>query len=292
MPDSTFLLQTLVSGIGTGCIYGLIGIGFCVIYNASGIVNFAQGMFVMLGGMLTHAFLTRAGLPLPLAALLAIILVALIGVAVERLVVRPLWRRNATMFVMILATLAAQIVVERLTLLMAGDQPRTFGGFSDAPPFKLGGVAISVQLLWIAGISLALVIGLALFFARTRTGRAMRACAINREAAALQGIPVARMLGASFALSAGLGAAAGILITPTQYTSFNVGVPFAISGFIAAILGGFGSAGGAFVGGIMLGVAQAAAIVMFGAGFKNVAALSILLVFLLARPGGLFGKAH
>ena len=292
MPDSTFLLQTLVSGIGTGCIYGLIGIGFCVIYNASGIVNFAQGMFVMLGGMLTHAFLTRAGLPLPLAALLAIIIVALIGVAVERLVVRPLWRRNATVFVMILATLAAQIVVERLTLLVAGDQPRTFGGFSDAPPFKLGGVAISVQLLWIAGISLALVLGLALFFARTRTGRAMRACAINREAAALQGIPVARMLGFSFALSGALGAVAGILITPTQYTSFNVGVPFAISGFIAAILGGFGSAGGAFVGGIMLGVAQAAAIVVFGAGFKNVAALSILLVFLLARPAGLFGKAR
>ena len=292
MPDSTFLLQTLVSGIGTGCIYGLIGIGFCVIYNASGIVNFAQGMFVMLGGMLTHAFLTRAGLPLPLAALCAIIIVALIGVAVERLVVRPLWRRNATMFVLILATLAAQIVVERLTLLVAGDQPRTFGGFSDAPPFRLGGVAISVQLLWIAGISLALVVGLALFFARTRTGRAMRACAINREAAALQGIPVARMVGFSFALSAGLGATAGIQITPTQYTSFNVGVPFAISGFIAAIVGGFGSAGGAFAGGIMLGVAQAAAIVMFGAGFKNVAALSILLVFLLARPAGLFGKSH
>ena len=292
MPDTTFLLQTLVSGIGTGCIYGLIGIGFCVIYNASGIVNFAQGMFVMLGGMLTHAFLTRAGLPLPLAALFAIIIVAFIGVAIERLVVRPLWRRNATMFVMILATLAAQIVVERLTLLVAGDQPKTFPGFSEAPPFKIGGVAISVQLLWIAGISLLLVIGLALFFARTRTGRAMRACAINREAAALQGIPVARMLAFSFALAAGLGAVAGILITPTQYTSFNVGVPFAISGFIAAILGGFGSAGGAFAGGIMLGVAQAAAIVMFGAGFKNVAALSILLVFLLARPAGLFGRAH
>lgn len=292
MPDTTFLLQTLVSGIGTGCIYGLIGIGFCVIYNASGIVNFAQGMFVMLGGMLTHALYSRAGLPLPLAAVLAIAIVALIGMAIERLVVRPLWKRNATMFVMILATLAAQIVVERLTLLVAGDQPKTFPGFSDAAPFKIGGVAISVQLLWIAGISLFLVAGLAQFFARTRTGRAMRACAINREAAALQGIPVARMLGFSFALSAALGAIAGILITPTQYTAFNVGVPFAIMGFIAAILGGFGSAGGAFAGGIMLGVAQAAAIVTFGAGFKNVAALSLLLVFLLARPTGLFGKAH
>jgi branched-chain amino acid transport system permease protein len=99
------------------------------------------------------------------------------------------------------------------------------------------------------------------------------------------------MLGFSFALSAALGAVAGILITPTQYTAFNVGVPFAISGFIAAILGGFGSAGGAFVGGIMLGIAQAAAIVAFGAGYKNVAALSVLLLFLLVRPGGLFGKA-
>ncbi len=291
MLDATFVLQTMVSGIGTGCIYGLIGIGFCVIYNASGIVNFAQGAFVMLGGMITHALLTRAGLPFPVAATLAVLIVAALGLLLEFVVVRPLWRRNATMFVMILATLAAQIVIERATLMAAGDQPKTFSGFTDAAPIKLGGVAISYQLLWVAGVSLALVGLLALFFARTRTGKAMRACSINREAAALQGIPVARMLGFSFALSAGLGAIAGILITPTQYTAFNVGVPFAISGFIAAILGGFGSAGGAFAGGIMLGLAQALAIVVFGAGYKNVAALSILLLFLLVRPGGLFGKA-
>jgi len=291
MLDATFILQTMVSGIGTGCIYGLIGIGFCVIYNASGIVNFAQGAFVMLGGMITHALLTRAGLPFVVAATLAVLIVAALGLLLEFVVVRPLWRRNATMFVMILATLAAQIVIERATLMAAGDQPKTFSGFTDAAPIKLGGVAISYQLLWVAGVSLALVGLLALFFARTRTGKAMRACSINREAAALQGIPVARMLGISFALSAGLGAIAGILITPTQYTAFNVGVPFAISGFIAAILGGFGSAGGAFAGGIMLGLAQALAIAVFGAGYKNVAALSILLLFLLLRPAGLFGKA-
>jgi branched-chain amino acid transport system permease protein len=290
--DATLVLQTVISGVGTGIIYGLIGIGFCVIYNASGIVNFAQGMFVMLGGMVTHALLTQAGLSPILAIPLAVVLCAALGIAVDRLVVQPLWRRNATMFVMILATLAAQIVVERITLLVAGDQPRTFSGFTTAPPWKVGGIAISPQLVWIAGASLLLVAGLALFFARTRTGRAMRACAINREAAALQGIPVSRMLALSFALSAALGAIAGILITPTQYTAFNVGVPFAISGFIAAILGGFGNAAGAFAGGIMLGVAQALAIVIFGAGFKNVAALSILLIFLLARPQGLFGKAH
>ncbi len=292
MPDPTHLLQVLVSGVGVGCIYGLIGIGFCVIYNASGIVNFAQGAFVMLGGVITQVLLTRAGMPLVLAAIVAIALVAAMGVVIERLVVRPLWNRNATMFVMILATLAVQIVIERATLIVVGDQPRTLPNFTEAPPLRIAGVAVSTQLLWIAGTSLALVGLLAAFFARTRTGKAMRACAINREAAALQGIPVSRMLAYSFALSAGLGAIAGILITPTQYTAFNVGVPFAISGFIAAIVGGFGNALGAFVGGIMLGVAQALAIVVFGAGFKNVAALSILLVFLLVRPSGLFGKVH
>jgi branched-chain amino acid transport system permease protein len=291
MPDATHLIQILVSGLGVGFIYGLVGIGFCVIYNASGIVNFAQGAFVMLGGLATHVLLARAGLPLVVAAVFATALVAALGVAIERIVVRPLWNRNATMFVMILATLAAQIVIERATLLAVGDQPKTLPNFTDLPPVRVGGIAISYQLLWIAGGSLALVAALAAFFARTRTGKAMRACAINREAAALHGIPVSRMLAYSFALSAGLGAIAGILITPTQYTAFNLGVPFAISGFIAAILGGFGNALGAFAGGIMLGVAQAAAIVFFGAGLKNVAALSILLLFLLVRPAGLFGKA-
>lgn len=290
MPDAAHLLQILVSGVGVGCIYGLIGIGYCVIYNASGIVNFAQGAFVMLGGVLTHVLLTRLQWPLFAAALVATLLVALLGIAVERTVVRPLWRRNASMFVMILATLAVQIVLERATLIAVGDQPKTLPNFTNLPPLRIGPIAIAYQLLWIAGTSLALVALLAAFFAKTRTGKAMRACAINREAAALQGIPVSRMLAYSFALSAGLGAIAGILITPTQYTAFNVGVPFAISGFIAAIVGGFGNALGAFVGGIMLGVAQAAAVVVFGAGFKNVAALSILLVFLLWRPSGLFGK--
>lgn len=290
MPDLTHLLQILVSGVGVGFIYGLIGIGYCVIYNASGIVNFAQGAFVMLGGIVTHVLLTRAGWPLPLAAVGATLIVALLGVAIERLVVRPLWNRNATMFVMILATLAVQIVLERATLILVGDQPKTLPNFTELPPVRIGAIAISYQLIWIAATSLLLVALLAAFFARTRTGKAMRACAINREAAALHGIPVSRMLAYSFALSAGLGAIAGILITPTQYTAFNVGVPFAISGFIAAILGGFGNALGAFFGGIMLGVAQALAVVLFGAGFKNVAALSILLVFLLVRPAGIFGK--
>jgi len=205
--------------------------------------------------------------------------------------VRPLWDRGSTMFVMILATLAAQIVIERLTLIAAGDQPRTLPVFTDLPPIRVLGLAVNFQFLWIVGCCALIIALLALFFASTKTGKAMRACSINRDAAALQGIPVARMLALAFALSAALGAIAGILITPTQYTAFNVGVPFAISGFIAAIVGGFGRPLGAFTGGILLGVAQALAIVFLGSAFKNVAALSILLLFLFVRPTGLLGSA-
>ena len=283
--------QSVLSGIGVGAVYGLIGIGFCVIYNASGIVNFAQGAFVMLGGMLTNAGMTRLGLPLPLAAIGAIVIVAISGVVLERIVVRPLWNRGSTMFVMILATLAAQIVVERITQILAGDQPRTLPVFTDLPPLRLFGFAVNFQFLWILGCSALVIVLLGLFFSSTRTGKAMRACSINRDAAALQGIPVSRMLALAFSLSAALGAFAGILITPTQYTAFNVGVPFAISGFIAAIVGGFGRPLGAFAGGVLLGIAQALAIVLLGAAFKNVAALSILLLFLFVRPTGLLGSA-
>jgi branched-chain amino acid transport system permease protein len=288
---SELVAQSIASGITVGCIYGLIGIGFCVIYNASGIVNFAQGAFVMLGGMVAYAALKTYGLPLPLAGIVAIALVSGFGVVLERMVVRPLWNRQSTMFVMILATLAAQIVIERLTLIVAGDQPRTLPMFTDAPPLRLAGLAISFQFLWIVGCSALVIMLLAWFFASTKTGKAMRACSINAEAAALQGIPVSRMLALAFGLSAGLGALAGVLITPTQYTAFNVGVPYAISGFIAAIVGGFGRPLGALAGGIFLGVAQALAIVFLGSAFKNVTALSILLLFLFFRPTGLLGSA-
>ena len=285
------IAQAIASGIAIGCVYGLIGIGFCVIYNASGIVNFAQGAFVMLGGMVTYVGLTRYGLPLPLAALVSIALVSALGVLVERLVVRPLWNRNSTMFVMILATLAAQIVIERLTQLAAGDQPRTLPMFTDFAPVRIFGIALSYQFFWIVGCSILVILGLSWFFANTKTGKAMRACSINAEAASPQGIPVARMLAISFALSAGLGALAGVLVTPTQYTAFNVGVPFAISGFIAAIVGGFGRPTGAVIGGVLLGVGQSLAVVVLGAAFKNVAALSILLLFLFIRPTGVLGAA-
>jgi branched-chain amino acid transport system permease protein len=292
MDNMNLVLQSLISGVSIGCVYGLIGIGFCVIYNASGIVNFAQGAFVMIGGMATYVLMTDFHLPYAVAAIGAIIIAGIVGALVERLVVRPLWNRNVAMFVMILATLAAQIVIERLAYMLVDDQPKTLPPFSDLPPIMLGGVAVNIQSLWILASSLIIIVALNSFFKTTRTGKAMRAVSINAEAAALQGIPVSRMLTLAFVLSAMLGAIAGILLTPTQYTAFNMGVPFAISGFIAAIIGGFGRPLGAFIGGIALGVIQSMAILELGAGFKNVAALSLLLLFLFFRPSGLLGSTR
>ncbi|MDB5534098.1 MAG: inner-rane translocator [Hyphomicrobiales bacterium] len=289
MPSVVELVQSLVNGIGIGLIYGLIAIGFCVIYNASGIVNFAQGVFGMLGGMFAHTILTRYGLPIWLSAILSIILVAGVGVLVQIFVINPMWRRNAPLFAIILATLAVQLLIEQVVILTLGDQPRTYPEFTSGGPLKIGPIAIGYQLFWVLGCGAVMVFSLQQFFNRTRMGRALRACAQNREAAALLGIPVERMLIVAFALSSGLGAAAGILITPTQYTAYMVGGPFGINGFIAAIIGGFGSPLAALVGGIFLGVVQSEAIVFFGAGFKNIISLTLLLVVLLVFPNGLFG---
>jgi branched-chain amino acid transport system permease protein len=292
MPSVVELVQSLVNGVGIGLVYGLIAIGFCVIYNASGIVNFAQGVFVMLGGMFAHSLLTQMGVPMVLSALISIVLVAAVGLAVQFLIISPMWKRKAPLFAIILATLAVQLLIEQVVILTLGDQPRTYPEFTLGGPLKIGPIAFGYQLFWILGCGALMVLALSLFFNRTRVGRALRACSQNREAAALLGIPVGGMLMLSFALSAGLGAAAGILITPTQYTAYSVGGPFGINGFIAAIIGGFGSAPAALIGGIFLGIVQSGAIVFFGAGFKNVVALTILLIVLLFFPNGLFGGLH
>jgi branched-chain amino acid transport system permease protein len=292
MPSAVELIQSLVNGVGIGLIYGLVAIGFCVIYNASGIVNFAQGVFVMLGGMFAHTLLTKFGLPIYVSAVLSTILVAGIGVLVQIAIINPMWRRKAPLFAIILATLAIQLLIEQVVILTLGDQPRTYPEFTSGGPLKIGPIAVGYQLFWVLGCGALMVFALTQFFNRTRMGRALRACSQNREAAALLGIPVERMLIVSFALSAALGAAAGILITPTQYTAYSVGGPFGINGFIAAIIGGFGSAPAALIGGIFLGVIQSGAIVFFGAGFKNIVALTVLLIVLLFFPSGLFaGRA-
>jgi len=290
MPDTTIILQFLVSGLGTGCIYGLVAIGFAVIFNVSGIVNFAQGAFVMLGGVITYALYRSGYAPLWLAAFGAVAFTALLGAAFQFLIVRPLHRRRTAVFIMMLATLALSVVVENAVLHIMGDQPMSFPPFTPGEPFKIGGVFIDRQMLWIVGGSIVLVLALWLLYSFTIIGKAMRACAIDANLASTLAIPVQRMVAYSFALSAAFGAVAGILITPTQYTAYHIAVPFSVNGFIAAIIGGLGNPIGAFAGGVIVGVLQSFAVLFFAAGYKEIVAFSVLLIFLFFRPAGLFGS--
>jgi branched-chain amino acid transport system permease protein len=286
--DLSTLLQFLIGGISVGCVYGLVGIGYSVLYNSSGIINFAQGGFVMLGGMLTYVLYSLVGLPLILAILIAIILVSGLGLFIEWSIIRPLRQRNASVFIMILATLAFQTLIENATLHLVDDKPHSFPYFTPGPPLKFLGATVGLQDLWIIGVSLLLVFLLGFLNGHTKFGRAMRACAINPDVARILGIKVERMVAAGFILSAAIGAIGGVLITPARYTAFFVGVPFAVSGFIAAIIGGLGNPLGAFIGGIGLGVLQSIGVVFFDAGYKNVVAFTILLLLLFLRPQGLF----
>jgi branched-chain amino acid transport system permease protein len=210
----------------------------------------------------------------------------------EKIVIRPMWVRKTPLYAIILATLAVQAIVQRFVVLTLGDKPRTFDEFTRGGPLKIGSVAIDYQLFWVLGGSLVLVALLWLFFHRTRAGRALRACSQNREAAALLGIPVEGMLSLSFALSAALGAFAGVLITPMQFVAYNAGDTAGIAGFIAAVIGGFGNPFGAIVGGIALGVTQSVVVVALGAAYKNVIAFGIMLLVLLVFPQGFFGRQH
>lgn len=288
--DWPTLFQFLITGLAVGCVYSLVGLGFTVIFNASGILNFSQGSFVMLGGMLTYAFYSRGRLSLWLAALLAILAVALLGLVADRLVISPLWRRHSPIYTIIIATFGIHIVLENAALLGIGSNGVGLPTFVAGGPLSILGVRINLQMIWIAAVALVIMLGLNFFFRRTLTGRAMRACAVNAMAASLMGIEVVRMIRYSFVISAVLGATAGILITPAQFTQFNVGIPFGLKGFTAAMIGGFGNITGAIVGGLVLGLLESLGVAFISSRYKDAISFGLLIVILLIRPNGLFGS--
>ena len=288
--DLPTLLQFIVAGLATGCVYSLVALGFTVIFNASGILNFSQGSFVMLGGMLTYMFYDRGGWPLALAALAGAAVVAAIGLVADQLVVSPLWRRHSPLYTIIIATFGIHIVLENAALLGIGAMAVGLPAFVAGGPLTVLGVGVNRQMLWIAGVAVGIMLGLNFFFRRTLMGRAMRACAVNATAASLMGIEVQRMIRYSFVISALLGAVAGILITPAQFTQFNVGIPFGLKGFTAAMIGGFGNITGAIVGGLVLGLLESLGVAFISSRFKDAISFGLLIVILLLRPRGLFGS--
>jgi len=279
-------LQFLVAGLVIGSIYGLAGIGFTAVYNVTGVVNFAQGDFAMIGAMLSIAMMV-AGIPLIIAIVLAVIFVAFLGAVIERLAIRP---ASATVIRGIVITIGLGVLLQGIAVVLWDSDPKALPAFSGETPINLMGVTVPPQAIWVIGTALALMVALHLFFQRSYLGKAFRACAVNPFAARLVGVRVPTIASISFMISGGLGAIAGIIITPIAFMQYDSGIGIGIKGFIACIIGGFGHPIGAALGGIMLGVIEAFSAGYLSSGFKDAIAFILLLAFLFVRPGGIMGE--
>lgn len=281
-------LQFLFSGITVGATYALAALGFTLIYNASHVINFAQGEFIMLGGMLAVVF-TQTGLPLPVALALAILVPAVVGVLLEKLAIEPV--RGAPTVTLIIITIGASLVIRGLIQVWLGKGTFSLPSFSGDQPIAVLGATLLPQSLWVLGIAALVVAGLWAFFNRTLAGKAMLASSCNRLAAELVGINTGWVLFMSFALSAALGALGGILVAPITFTSYDVGIMLGLKGFVAAVVGGLGSGLGAVVGGLLVGVIEAMGAGYVSSAYKDALPFVLILFILFFMPRGLFGAA-
>jgi branched-chain amino acid transport system permease protein len=286
----TQILQYIFTGLTIGSIFAMVGLGFNIIYNATDIINLAQGEFVMIGGMVMISLTKTLAIPMIPAFFLTVIIVAIVGILFERLAINPL--SNPSIITLIIITIGASIVFKGLAMLIWGKDTFIFPAFSGETPIIVGGAVIIPQSIWVLGITLCVVAGLALFFEKTLVGKAMRACATNRKAASLMGINVKRMVMLSFALSAAIGAVAGIIITPISLMEYQRGTMLAIKGFAAAILGGLGSGAGAVIAGFIIGVMESMGAGFISSGYKDAIALIVLLLVLFFKPTGLMGRSE
>lgn len=279
-------LQFLFSGLTVGATYALAALGFNLIYNSSHVINFAQGEFIMLGGMLA-VFFTQAGLHWAPAFALAIILPALVGILLEKLAIEPV--KNAETVSLIIITIGASLVIRGLIQVWLGKGAHSLPPFSDHEPLFLLGAMLLPQSLWVFGVTSIVMVVLWYFFNHTLAGKAMLATAYNQVAAQLVGISTGWVLLMSFALAAALGAVGGILITPITLTSYDVGIMLGLKGFVAAVLGGLGNGLGAVVGGLLVGVLEAMGAGYISSAYKDAIPFVLILLVLFFMPRGLFG---
>ena len=282
--------QYIISGLTIGAIYALVALGFNIIHNATGIVNFVQCEFVTLGGMMMYTFHTLLRIPLPLSFFLSTATVVFVGALIERGPIRI--AKSKAIIVLIFITIGISSTIRGTALLTWGPDNVPIPSFSGEKVIRIFGAAILPQHLWIFAITIGVVIFLQYFFHHTLIGKAMRATAFNRRAASLVGISVNRMILLSFAMSGGLGAVGGIIIAPVTTTSYDTGIMLALKGFAAAILGGYGNSTGAIVGGLILGVLESLGAGLISSKFKNAFAFFILLLVLFFKPAGLLGHGE
>ncbi len=280
-------VQLLVTGITVGSIYSLIALGYVTIYRTSRIVNMVQGSFVMFGTFFAYTFLTILGLPFWLSAILALAGVAVLSIGIYLVVLRPLVK--VSLVSIILATMALSILFENVTLRLWGGFGKSVPSFSGDQAIIIKGVAVFRQSLWVIGLTVLILIGLYALTSFTRTGKQMTATSNDPSAASLSGIRTGRMIVLAFVLSAVVGGLGGMSISSITATSYTSGGIYALSGFVAAILGGWGSVSGAVVGGLALGIVQSFVSGVLPAGYQDAVSYALLILVLYFRPSGLLG---
>jgi len=284
--EASAFLQFIIAGLKSGAIYALIALGFTIVFAATGAINFAQGEFFMLGGMI-GVWLTRLGLPLLAAVAGAVALTALIGALFEILAIRPIGDGDPLRIIMV--TIGGSVLLRQMSLHVFGPDEMPLASFTAGPSIMIAGAAIERQTVWIWLITALAVGALFVLYRKTMFGRAMRATALRRDAARLVGVDTRMMVTVSFALAAGLGALAGLAVAPLTQTAFDVGAGIGVKGFAAAILGGLGNPVAAVGGGLVLGMLESMTAGYINPLYKDAVALVVLLGVLFVRPQGLFG---
>ena len=282
-------LQYLISGLSQGSVYALVGLGFTIIYAVTRIINFAQGEFVMLGGMLSFTLAVSAGLPVAPAAIIAIIATALIGALMYLLSIRT--ARKASVISLIIITIGAAIFIRGIAGVGWGVDAKRPPFFTGSDSISFLGAYIHPQALWIIGITILVTILLHLFLTRTMIGKALKACAINPTAASLIGVDTKMMALVAFTLAAILGGISGVVMAPWATMSYGAGFTIGLKGFVAASIGGFKSPIATIIGGFLIGIVENLVVGInwgpFTSSYMDVWGLVILLLILLVRSGKL-----
>lgn len=287
--DTGQFLQYLISGMTMGSIYALVGLGFTIIFSVTGIINFAQGEFVMLGGMLSFILFDSFDLPMPLAIILSIVAAAIVGIVLYLAGIRS--ARKASAVSLIVITIGASIFIRGVAAQIWTRDPVRPPYFTGSQSLSFAGAYIQPQVLWIVGTAVVAMIVLHVFFSYTTLGKALRACAISRQAAGLVGIDVRAMAMIAFGLAACLGAVAGVVMAPHSTVSYESGVMLGLKGFVAAAIGGFKSHTAAFFGGLLVGTIEALTVAInwgpFRSQYADAVALMALLIILVVRSRSL-----
>jgi branched-chain amino acid transport system permease protein len=279
----------LAAGLAVGCMYGLVALGYNLVYNATSVFNFAQGDFVALGGLLAYSLLVTRHWRVLLAVLPVVGAVGLVSLIQERVSIAPLLRRGESSMGWVITTLGASVVLQNLLQLIWGSQSQPVPALVPGGPLRLWSVPVPYSNLVIVVVAVLCAVGLEVWSRRTLAGKAWAATAEDREAAAVRGIHVRRVGALSFLVAGLVSGLAGFVTVPVTSAVFDSGASLALQGFVAIAIGGFGSQLGALAGGVILGVVQAEALLYLDPSYRNIVALGLLLVVLLARPTGLFG---